>query len=70
MAQGLQKEVAESVGISAQMFNDILKGRKPCPKHTARKLEAEIGINIRVWLFGSDTARAACWLNYTKKVRG
>lgn len=38
---GKQAQLAKAAGLSPQMLNDILHGRKKCPAFTAIKLAAE-----------------------------
>lgn len=46
-----QKEIAAQVGIGPDFFSHIIRGRKPCPRNLAPKLEAVTGIERTVWMW-------------------
>ncbi len=64
MIRGIQKDVAKASRMSPQFLNDILKGRCKCPVYKAPLLERKTGIDIRVWLYGGDTAIATAWFDF------
>ena len=48
-----QKQIAAQVKIKPDFLNHILKGRRPCPKEVAVRLEAVTGIDRNTWVWGS-----------------
>jgi len=46
-----QKAIAAQVGIGPDFFSHIIRGRKPCPRNLAPKLEAATGIERNVWMW-------------------
>ena len=50
-ARGItQKEVAEKMGVSYTVFNEILNGKRPVTTEYALLLEAVLGIDAGIWL--------------------
>lgn len=50
-ARGItQKEVAEKMGVSYTVFNEILNGKRPVTTEYALLLEAALGIDAGIWL--------------------
>ena len=51
MARGLtQKELAQQMGVSYTVFNEILNGKRPVTTEYALLLEAALGTNANIWL--------------------
>ena len=51
MARGLtQKELAQQMGVSYAVFNEILNGKRPVTTEYALMLEAALGTNANIWL--------------------
>ena len=51
MARGLtQKELAQQMGVSYTVFNEILNGKRPLTTEYALMLEAALGTNANIWL--------------------
>ena len=51
MARGLtQKELAQKMGVSYTVFNEILNGKRPVTTEYALLLEAALGTNANIWL--------------------
>lgn len=51
MARGLtQKELAQQMGVSYTVFNEILNGKRPVTTEYALLLEAALGINANIWI--------------------
>lgn len=51
MARGLtQKKLAQQMGVSYTVFNEILNGKRPVTTEYALMLEAALGINANIWL--------------------
>ena len=51
MARGLtQKEVAQQMGVSYSVFNEILNGKRPVTTECALLLEAVLGIDANIWI--------------------
>ena len=51
MARGLtQKELAEQMGVSYTVFNEILNGKRPVTTEYALLLEAALGTDANIWL--------------------
>ena len=51
MARGLtQKELAQQMGVSYTVFNEILNGKRPVTTEYALMLEAALGTNANIWL--------------------
>lgn len=48
-----QKQVALEAEITPGFFNHILKGRRPCPRMVALRLESVTGIGRNTWVWGS-----------------
>lgn len=48
-----QRQVAIEAGISPDFLNHILKGRRPCPRMVALRLESVTGIGRETWVWGS-----------------
>ncbi len=46
-----QKAIADQVGIRPDFLSHIVRGRKPCPRELAPKLEAVTGIERTVWMW-------------------
>jgi plasmid maintenance system antidote protein VapI len=53
MKHGLQKKLAEKIGMSPVQLNAILNKREGCPKRWALILEKETGIDKTIWIFGT-----------------
>lgn len=50
-ARGIkQKVLAEKMGVSYTVFNEILNGKRPVTTEYALLLEAALGIDARIWL--------------------
>lgn len=50
-ARGItQKELAEKMGVSYTVFNEILNGKRPVTTEYALLLEAALGIDAGIWL--------------------
>lgn len=50
-ARGMtQKELAEKMGVSYTVFNEILNGKRPVTTEYALLLEAALGIDAGIWL--------------------
>ena len=51
MARGLtQKKLAQQMGVSYTVFNEILNGKRPVTTEYALMLEAALGTNANIWL--------------------
>lgn len=51
VARGLtQKELAQQMGVSYTVFNEILNGKRPVTTEYALLLEAALGTNANIWL--------------------
>lgn len=51
LAQGLtQKELAQRMGVSYSVFNEILNGKRPVTTEYALLLEAVLGTSAHIWL--------------------
>lgn len=51
MARGLtQKELAQQMGVSYTVFNEILNGKRPVTKEYALLLEAALGTDANIWI--------------------
>ena len=51
LARGLtQKELAQQMGVSYTVFNEILNGKRPVTTEYALMLEAALGTNANIWL--------------------
>ena len=51
IARGLtQKELAEQMGVSYTVFNEILNGKRPVTTEYALLLEAALGTDANIWL--------------------
>ena len=46
-----QKAIADQVGIGPDFLSHIVRGRRPCPRGLAPKLEAVTGIDRTVWMW-------------------
>ena len=56
VARGLtQKELAQQMGVSYTVFNEILNGKRPVTTEYALLLEAALGTDANIWL-GLQTA--------------
>ena len=56
MARGLtQKELAQQMGVSYTVFNEILNGKRPVTTEYALLLEAALGTDANIWI-GLQTA--------------
>ncbi len=50
-ARGLtQKDLAQMMGVSYSVFNEILNGKRPVTTEYALMLEAVLGTNASIWL--------------------
>lgn len=50
-ARGItQKELAQQMGVSYTVFNEILNGKRPITTEYAMLLEAALGTNANIWL--------------------
>ena len=45
-----QKELAQQMGVSYTVFNEILNGKRPVTTEYALLLEAALGTNANIWL--------------------
>ena len=45
-----QKKLAEQMGVSYTVFNEILNGKRPVSTEYALLLEAALGIDANIWL--------------------
>lgn len=51
MARGLtQKELAQQMGVSYTVFNEILNGKRPVTTEYALLLEAALGTDANIWI--------------------
>ena len=51
IARGLtQKELAQQMGVSYTVFNEILNGKRPVTTEYALLLEAALGTNASIWI--------------------
>ena len=51
MARGLtQKDLAQLMGVSYTVFNEILNGKRPVTTEYALLLEAALGTDANIWL--------------------
>ena len=51
IARGLtQKKLAQQMGVSYTVFNEILNGKRPVTTEYALMLEAALGTNANIWL--------------------
>ena len=51
MARGLtQKELAQQMGVSYTVFNEILNGKRPVTTEYALMLEAALGTDAGIWI--------------------
>ena len=51
MARGItQKELAQQMGVSYTVFNEILNGKRPVTTEYALLLEAALGTDANIWL--------------------
>ena len=51
LARGLtQKELAQQMGVSYTVFNEILNGKRPVTTEYALLLEAALGTNANIWI--------------------
>ena len=51
MARGLtQKDLAQQMGVSYTVFNEILNGKRPVTTEYALLLEAAFGTDTNIWL--------------------
>jgi len=48
-----QKQIAALAKIKPDFLNHILKGRRPCPKKVAVRLETVTGIDKDTWIWGT-----------------
>lgn len=50
-ARGMtQKDLAQKMGVSYSVFNEILNGKRPVTTEYALLLEAALGTNANIWL--------------------
>ena len=50
-ARGItQKELAQQMGVSYTVFNEILNGKRPVTTEYALLLEAALGTNASIWI--------------------
>ena len=50
MARGItQKELAQQMGVSYTVFNEILNGKRPVTTEYALLLEAALGTDAKIW---------------------
>lgn len=47
------KMIAESANIKPDFFSHIIRGRRPCPRDAAVRLETSTGISRVTWVWGS-----------------
>ena len=51
IARGMtQKELAQQMGVSYTVFNEILNGKRPVTTEYALLLEAALGTNASIWI--------------------
>ena len=51
IARGItQKELAQQMGVSYTVFNEILNGKRPVTTEYALLLEAALGTNASIWI--------------------
>ena len=51
VARGItQKELAQQMGVSYTVFNEILNGKRPVTTEYALLLEAALGTNASIWI--------------------
>lgn len=51
VARGLtQKELAQQIGVSYTVFNEILNGKRPVTTEYALLLEAALGTDANIWI--------------------
>ena len=51
IARGLtQKDLAQQMGVSYTVFNEILNGKRPVTTEYALLLEAALGTNASIWI--------------------
>ncbi len=51
MARGLtQKDLAQQMGVSYTVFNEILNGKRPVTTEYALLLEAALGTDSKIWI--------------------
>ena len=51
IARGItQKELAQKIGVSYTVFNEILNGKRPVTTEYALLLEAALGTNASIWI--------------------
>ena len=51
IARGItQKELAQQMGVSYTVFNEILNGKRPVTTEWALLLEAALGTNASIWI--------------------
>lgn len=51
MARGMtQKELAQQMGVSYTVFNEILNGKRPVTTEYALLLEAALGTDANIWI--------------------
>ncbi len=51
VARGLtQKELAQQMGVSYTVFNEVLNGKRPVTTEYALLLEAALGIDANIWI--------------------
>lgn len=51
MARGLtQKELAQQMGVSYTVFNEVLNGKRPVTTEYALLLEAALGTDANIWI--------------------
>lgn len=51
MKRVTQKSIAEQLGVKPSYLNDVLRGRRPCSKKMAARLEQFTGIDCREFLY-------------------
>ena len=48
-----QKQIAALAKITPDFLNHILRGRRPCPKRVALRLETVTGISRNTWIWST-----------------
>lgn len=49
-----QKEIARLVHIGPDFLSHIIRGRRPCPRDVAMRLEKVTGISRLIWVWGTS----------------
>lgn len=49
-----QKEIAKMANIGPDFLSHIIRGRRPCPRDVAVRLEEVTGISRTIWVWGTS----------------